>query len=185
MWELAGSVARVLQNHAANIIFLCGSWLGHWGARLKWCCEHNFLVYGGRGHWGAHLKMMLRTSISHVGAGWLWGARLKMMLRTSFSHVRALGSVQKPRFWRPPSAHHCLIDRTLNFAIFCSTSGSGHFQLPVTLFSYAARRTLKNYATNINFSCGSWPAPWRACLKIVLRTSFAYVGAGWAIGART
>ena len=27
MWELAGSAARVLKNHAANIIFLCGSWL--------------------------------------------------------------------------------------------------------------------------------------------------------------
>ena len=49
VWELAGSVARVLKNHAADIIFLCGSWLGHWGARLK---------------------MMLRTSFSCV-----WGSR--------------------------------------------------------------------------------------------------------------
>ena len=142
-------------------------------------------MYGGRGHWVAHLKMMLRASFSHVGAGWLWGARLKLMLRTSFSHAKALGAAQKPRFWRPPSAHQFLIGRTMSFGIFWPTSGSGSFQLPVTLFSYVARRTLKNYATNINFSCGSWPAPRRACLKITLRTSFSYVGAGWATGART
>ena len=56
MWELAGSVARVLKNHAANIIFLCGSWLGHWGA---------------------HLKMLLRTSFSCVWGFWALGRTLK------------------------------------------------------------------------------------------------------------
>ena len=56
MWELAGSVARALKKHAANIIFLCGSWLGHWGA---------------------HLKMELRTQFSCVWGSWALGRTLK------------------------------------------------------------------------------------------------------------
>ena len=52
----------------------------------------------------------------------------------------------------------CVGVGAVNFGIFWPTSGSGPFQLPVTLFSYVARRTLKNEATNINFLCGSMGA---------------------------
>ena len=151
----------------------------------------NFSCGSWPAPWHACLKVML------------WGARLKMMLRAPFSHVRALGAAQKPRFWRPPSAHQFLIGRKMNFCIFWPTSGSGPFRFPVTLFSYVATRTLISDATNINFSRGSWPAPrralknhaaniiflcgswlghWGAHLKMELRTQFSCVWGSWALG---
>jgi len=158
MWELAGSVARVLKNHAAK-----------WGS---WAL-------------GRALKSDAANIIFSRGSWLALGRTLKNDSADIISSVRALGAAQEPRFWRPPSAHQFLIDRAMNFGIFWPTSGSGPFQLPVTLFSYVARRTQKNCATNINFSCGSWPAPRCACLKITLRTPLSYVGASWATGAHT
>ena len=178
MWELAGSVARVLKNHAANIIFLCGSWLGHWGARLKIVLRTSFSC--ARGSWalGRTLKNDAANIIFLRGSWLALGRALKSAAANITFSRESAGRSSKA------SAHQFLIDRAMNFDIFWPTSGRGPFQLPATLFSYVARRTLKNDATNINFSCWSWPAPWRACLKIMLRTSLSYVGAGWAIGAR-
>ena len=158
MWELAGPLGRTLKNGAANLIF----WLWALGRTLK---NDAADIIFSCGSWFT-LGRALKNDAANI----------------IFSRESA---AQQPRFWRPPSAHQFLIGRTMSFGISWPNSGSGPFQLPVALFSYVARRTLKNYATNITFSCGSWPAPRRACLKITLRTSFSYVGAGWATRART